>query len=494
MKFKKWCFVSVSLILLSFLSGCNKEHIHNLEENYETSETHHLKKCLDCGEVVINEEHHFVENGNFRICDVCNYSLSLSEEALFNKWMAGKEYSCSYEGEYSFVETVNEYKDDKVIFKASLSEGKKDNQYYYINDVDSLNDEGVLKRESHNLKAIKNIVVDGKNKTKYYIEEVDSSENRIEGSYVSPDYADSIENQKIADYFEGYFLAEYDTYSSFIEGIRKGFSEEYQREPDELKFIGNEDGSIDFLIGIVGEMVNEDLVKEVGYQKTTYDDKYYVRAENGKITGFVTDLHDTNIYDNKKEVVRYNRTLNYSYSFDKKLFDSISIETDVTENDYYGLVNFIIGGAPLRYHDDAYVDTVYTAKEAIDYLDTLIAFIISSRESNADCLALYLDEKYTIPFVEKEIENDDGLNIYVRFEMPENLTAIICIFDNGERSWVYLVYIDEAGSVFKAGTMYSEYKIKTINGEKWKEGDSTDIVCEGGKTYIIVFDTPNLMG
>lgn len=54
MKFKKWCFVSVSLILLSFLSGCNKEHIHNLEENYETSETHHFKKCLDCGEVVIN--------------------------------------------------------------------------------------------------------------------------------------------------------------------------------------------------------------------------------------------------------------------------------------------------------------------------------------------------------------------------------------------------------------------------------------------------------
>lgn len=317
MKFKKWCFVSVSLILLSFLSGCNKEHIHNLEENYETSETHHFKKCLDCGEVVINEEHHFVENGNFRICDVCNYSLSLSEEALFNKWMAGKEYSCSYEGEYSFVETVNEYKDDKVIFKASLSEGKKDNQYYYINDVDSLNDEGVLKRESHNLKVIKNIVVDGKNKTKYYIEEVDSSENRIEGSYVSPDYADSIENQKIADYFEGYFLAEYDTYSSFIEGIRKGFSEEYQREPDELKFIGNEDGSVDFLIGIVGEMVNEDLVKEVGYQKTTYDDKYYVRAEDGKITGFVTDLHDTNIYDNKKEVIRYNRTLNYSYSFDQ---------------------------------------------------------------------------------------------------------------------------------------------------------------------------------
>ena len=43
MKFKKWCFVSVSLILLSFLSGCNKEHIHNLEENYETSETHHFK-------------------------------------------------------------------------------------------------------------------------------------------------------------------------------------------------------------------------------------------------------------------------------------------------------------------------------------------------------------------------------------------------------------------------------------------------------------------
>lgn len=218
------------------------------------------------------------------------------------------------------------------------------------------------------------------------------------------------------------------------------------------------------------------------------------RPDGRKITGFVTDLHDTNIYDNKKEVVRYNRTLNYSYSFDQKLFDGISIETDVTENDYYGLVNFMIEGYPLRYHDYAYVDTVYTAKEATDYLDTLIAFIISSRESNADCIALYLDEKYTIPFVEKEIENDDGLNIYVRFEMPENLTAVICIFDNGERSWVYLVYIDETGSVFKAGTMYSEYKIKTINGEKWKEGDSTDIVCEGGKTYIIVFDTPNLMG
>lgn len=261
-----------------------------------------------------------------------------------------------------------------------------------------------------------------------------------------------------------------------------------------MKFIGNEDGSIDFLIGIVGEMVNEDLVKEVGYQKTTYDDKYYVRAENGKITGFVTDLHDTNIYDNKKEVIRYNRTLNYSYSFDQKLFDGISIETDVTENDYYGLVNFMIEGYPLRYHDYAYVDTVYTAKEATEYLDTLIAFIISSRESDADCIALYMDEEYKVPFVEKEIENDDDLNIYVRFEMPENLTSEICVFDNGERSWVYLVYIDEAGSVFKAGTMYSEYKIKTINGEKWKEGDSTDIVCEGGKTYIIVFDTPNLMG
>ena len=134
--------------------------------------------------------------------------------------MTGKEYSCSYEGEYSFVETVNEYKDDKVIFKASLSEGKKDNQYYYINDIDSLNDEGVLERESHNLKAIKNIVVDGKNKTKYYIEEVDSSENRIEGSYVSPDYADSIENRKIADYFSSRYKAKQSALDSLEEIIK----------------------------------------------------------------------------------------------------------------------------------------------------------------------------------------------------------------------------------------------------------------------------------
>ena len=197
---------------------------------------------------------------------------------------------------------------------------------------------------------------------------------------------------------------------------------------------------------------------------------------------------------NTKSGTNYKSMPEGSYSFDQKLFDGISIETDVTENDYYGLVNFMIEGYPLRYHDYAYVDTVYTAKEVTEYLDTLIAFIISSRESDADCIALYMDEEYKVPFVEKEIENDDDLNIYVRFEMPENLTSEVCVFDNGERSWVYLVYIDEAGSVFKAGTMYSEYKIKTINGEKWKEGDSTDIVCEGGKTYIIVFDTPNLMG
>lgn len=88
MKFKKWCFVSVSLILLSFLSGCNKEHIHNLEENYETSETHHFKKCLYCGEVVINEEHHLLKMVILEfVMFVIILYLYLKKLYLINGWL-----------------------------------------------------------------------------------------------------------------------------------------------------------------------------------------------------------------------------------------------------------------------------------------------------------------------------------------------------------------------------------------------------------------------
>lgn len=506
-------FLYLSLIFscsVGFLVGCKNNddqssstlseesislHQHRLEEKYEYTDTYHFKKCLDCNEIIEKEDHHLIEDDTIH-CDKCGYTLSYTQEQLFSKWVEGRDYFANYEGEYT-IESVFEEHDEQDPYAdmEKMEIGKKGNEFYAINEEYTVNSQNETTLKGKHIEAIKNIVENGKEKTKYYIEVTEGGETRKRGSYVSPSYLEKSEILERNDYLNDYKIIEGNTYNEFLSATKESFKEEFGVEPLKVEFKNELDGAITLNIQIEAEFSGEDN-EYVDYQKMTFQDEISVTVKDKKLVSIKSKYNNTNYYEDGN-YKKYNgkETIMFSYDFKQETFDSISVETETTENHYYAFVYFDVEGYPLRFSDDAYVDKIYTASQAKAYLAGITSFIISSIDYNYEtCISLYVDKDYQTPFVEKEITDDENFTLYVKFTMPEDLAIVVCVFQNTERSWIYLCYVTKVGKSYDTNYAYKEYGVLSIDGNKWKEGDSRVVECLENRAYVVVFDTPHLAG
>ena len=418
-------------------------------------------------------------------------------ETLFLEWKAGRDAFSTYEGEHTFVDTNLDYENGVLTSKTINRGGRKDKEFYSINEEYGLDEDNVLTKDSTAIEAIKQITVEGKERTKLYREASSSEDIEKEGSYISPNYTGELYSMILQEYLEEYYISSGDSYSSLIQNINEAALDDFDAEPTSISLNRKEDGAVSLSMHFVGEYVNEFFKNENDdYLKTTFDYLYCVNVKNGFIVSFEDNERDIDIFKNdKKEDYQSSRDLSFSNSFNTEEFESISIETDETKNMYYGYVDFYIEGYPVDRSDYAYVDSTYTANQAGDCLantnkmlgryDTAFMDYVTK-----DSFKFYLDKDCTMPFTEKYIENDEGFNLYAKLILPKDSAAVVTVFQNTRRSWVFVVYLVDIGATFNR----IEYDILSIDGEEWKEGDSRDIQITENRAYVVVYNTPNLAG
>ena len=499
MKNKIVGLISLLVCSLTILSGCKeKVHQHVLDENYKNTDSYHYKECIDCHEIVETQKHELHEDGNYLICDICGYKLlnviEETQEELFLKWKVGRDYLANYTGEKTIKTNISNSLDNVLYSKTEIEYGQKNNEFYNTNEVYEINENNEFVKNTSTIEVVKKVIVDNKEKNKHYFESKYGDYVNVEASYVSPDFISRKEEELDSIDLEYFYVDKGDTYTSFIESINSYCQDDFEADASEICFTKNGDGSIALSIINNYEFVDS-YFNEEDYQKTKESNEYIISVKDGKIVSINSKAKIYYIFDSKTNVEEIKQSYLIGYKFDSQKFNSFSIDTDITKNNYYGFVYFVVEGYGLRYSDEAYVDEKYTATQAISFLCNINSFIISSLDTSFEnCFKVYLDEDYKTEFTEIDVKNDDPITLYVKFELPENLTAAVCVFKNEHKSWIYLAYIYEKGYTFRAESIYSGYKILSIDGNEWKEGDSTDVVCSENKAYVIVFDTPNLVG
>lgn len=500
---KKISLISLMFCCFLTLIGCNENnnesssyHTHNVKETYEFDKTNHYKKCLDCNEIVEQENHKFVKNNDIYRCEICNYAKGVPQEELFKTWLKGVNYFKNYDGDITIsMFNQNEYEHNGQ-YIISNEYSYSNDKYYVINESYIPDGNGSSKFNSSYVETLKKVMDDGKEKTKLYKEIKQGDLIRKEGSYVSPNYESTIEKfdkSVVTEY--SFFDINSSDYDTFCTKLKNNVLEVYGNKIDYIDFKVNTDNSISFSFAVRYDYVEQDLLDK-DYQKTIGTDTYTFIVLDEKLITSNYESEKKYVYDGEK-TYRYYETQNmrFKYSFNTSKYDSISIETENTENRYYGSVLFNVEGYLLRYTDEAYVDEKYTSSMASEFLINLSDFIISGNKTvKEEYFTFYLDEDYTIPFEEELITNDENKTLYVKFEMPSDLAMVVCVFKNKTRQWIYLAYLRDINSTFKAGSIYSEYKIYSIDGKMWDDNDSTNIECVENRAYVIVFDTPHLAG
>lgn len=486
----------------AFLSGCNTPNSSSSSSEDISSNTNQSSPSEDTSSKdesssssSLKEESSSREessSGQSSSSEESSSSKTYTQEELFDLWIEGRNYYSSCTGNYDVMQTNMEYDGANLYSRDVTGTGRKENEFYVTNEG-YIYPDGNEELVSLELLALKNLVVEGKNRSKLVREAIRGKQTRKEGYYVSPTYYDDSEIDTFKDRLKWFGIDKGDTYQDFVNELTSYYEEEGDIV-DNIEFVLEND-YIDLDILSHGEYKSR-FVEDETYINTTYEAKSTYRVSEGKLTDLVSETKTKDNYTDKVYESRTDNTISIDYAFNQEFFDSISFETEETPNHYYGPVYFKVEGQNLRYSDDAYVYERYEPNDAKTYLASLkYQFIVASDTSiYKDCFDIYLDADYKTPFEGKEVESDDPITLYAKFNLPSDTAFVITVFRNEEKSWIYLAYPKKVGDVYDIDYGFKDKKLASIDGVRYNEGDSKKFTCSENKAYVVIFDTPELAG
>ncbi len=487
------------------ICSCNKdkensesslqEHTHKIDTTWENDETMHYHICKECMEKVDIANHTFKESGKYKKCEICNYKIDFTEEENIKQWVDGLTYSINYTNDYT-IQTINSYFDenDTINLKEEYTISRSEDSFFYIQSTLEKNEDDILSMTGFNNTVIKKVIDNTVERTKLYNSTLDEDGNIIKtGTYVAPYYADYYEDfslqNEIKETFENCSL----DYQLFLESLKKAFTDENDgKEPEKISFTRGNDGSISLLIKIKNTYVSEDIEDE-DYINSSYDDEIIYTVKEGKIISmkitFISEDFYKDILKNERE--KLIRSTLYDYNFASTQYEKFDITTDETTNEYYGTVSFVVENQNTTFYDiTCLVGETYSANDSINYLLSLPNFIVFSEKHDYSFLDLYTDKEMTKPFTSMIME--DNVTLYVKFNLPENKSAIITLFKlQNDYIRIQLVYIDNVGNIFQTKDVFQDYKVLEIDGKEIKDNENTNILLESNKVYFVLYDAKN---
>lgn len=429
-------------------------------------------------------------------------TTSTSEQDLLAMWVQGYAFSSQYEGDYTIVDSFQELDGNNTLLEETeQTEGGSGYNYFHTRKVKERTENGNMSVVNFDTIVLKPVLDNGVERTKLYTETLDEGEIVKEGSYVAPDYASYYFEDSTIKFriYEDFVDCGTDA-NEFLNDLNRVFlnKENYEKEPDDVKWKKENDGTISLTIKIADEYVDTyEEEKDATYQKSYYNDEIIYYVKDGKIVSSQCSYQNGNIYED--ETKNYSGTYKihteYRYEFDQEMYDSFDIETDETINEYYGHVRFIVEGYNFLFSDSScLVGENYTAEQSIQYLSDLLNFIIHPREieSPNEFLALYTDKEMTQPFTSMTMEED--VTLYVKFVLPEDWAVVITLFkrmDGYVR--IQLAYLQKVGSTFRSNYVFQDYTVLEIDGKEVKEGDSVDILLAENRVYTVLYDANRIV-
>lgn len=431
-----------------------------------------------------------------------------TEEELFLIWKEGRDITFKRKDNYSVLEKVDYYSENVLDFKRTIAESRGGNRYFLKSIEETLDEEsGSFITSDQSIICIKEVDDNGKTRTKHYEEYLDEGEIVKQGTYVSPSYAENAIQYEPKECFDGIYIdSEGNTYSSFIENFKaQWLNGEGTGEFESLKFTENVDNSVAFSFAINYTYVDDYQQKnDSDYSISVCRDQVDIVAVASGIrsVSYIMDektKYQTKGDENSKTILTYS----IDYAFDENTYNTISVDTETTENTYFGTANFYLDGYRIeRNYEACLVDEFYTLDAAKTFLDDSYSFLItgSDVETRTDLFDLFLDEEFTQPFEGQTMT--ENLDLYIRLNTEKGAYVEAWFKVKGtktdettgkETSFFYnkikLVYHMTVGETFnKNGQIFEEYAVLEVDGEAVEEGYRPIFVCEEARVYKVLFD------
>lgn len=416
-----------------------------------------------------------------------------TEEENLSDWLKGRDYALTFDGTYTANLVNEEYFNDVLEEKRVAVEANDNPRYYSVMEEYSINeDTKELELIAKQTAAIKEVNDNGKVRNKYYLEAIEGENVFKQGRYVAPYYAQYFNNTNPTP--EGY--GDYFVNGNTLEELKNNFDLEYfskgHTKTESIKLVRNEDTSVSLLVEAKGTYVfsgEESITSDEDYLKTEIAFNVEIAVSEGKITKINKVATHNNVYKDTSKNEKYldKELYEVSYDFDKVFYDSISVETETTTNDYYGRVYFDICGIELDYDDRVLVDDEYTVDYAQEFLLGKYSTFIGRFAKSS--FALYLDKDFTKPFhgVDKL---PDNIKLYVNFDIPEDKAIVIYSYvDSGKEKTdpsIKIVYLEEINTTFDPKSRFSDYKIVSIDGKEVDSNNDLSFEITESRIYMVV--------
>lgn len=431
-----------------------------------------------------------------------------SKEELFQAWKQGRDVSLNRDDDYSTFETAEDYFNGVLEYKRSIQESRSGNRYFLEEKEESL-DEGssVLTLSDQSLICVKEVNDNGKIRTKLYEESLEEGESVKKGTYVSPSYAESHLHYQPKESFDGISIdVPGDSYSAFV----KAFKAEWTKEGktlsfEDLKFIENSDLSVTFSFAVHYAYVDDYQKQEDSdYLESVCHDQIDITGTSQGLQFASYVMDETTKYASKaEEKSKTVKTYQIDYAFDEKTYNGISIETETTENAYFGEANFYLDGYRIERNFEAcLVDEIYTLENAKAYLGHSYSFLITDAdvEARTDLFDLFLDEEFAIPFTGQAMP--ESLDLCIRLNTEKGAFVEAWFKVKGTKrdeatgedvSFFYnkikLVYHVAIGETFnKNRQIFEDYPVLEFDGKPVEEGYRPVFVCKEARIYKVLFD------
>lgn len=250
----------------------------------------------------------------------CNNDDDPSQEELFAKWMAGRDFTMNYSGVFTTRYTSINNDTHKKSKGENTESWGGDNKYFYVQNDYLMGENNEYQLDEERIESLRLVDENGTQNTKLFYKKTQSGtivENWDNGA--EPDcrnaYFRICPKDIVAD--EENLIAKGDTYETFIAAVKASALDPengFGIEPTSITFVQNEDGSVTLEVLITASREDED---EGCVLNLT--DRLLVTVKDGKVIEYASMMTLDYKYEDETKNVSENSSQSYKFSYE---FDS----------------------------------------------------------------------------------------------------------------------------------------------------------------------------
>ena len=479
---KKKIFLLASILTLALTSllgicGCAKKHEAQALWSYDIQS--HWHKCTACDDEVFDKgDHVLVDNGTNKKCSICQAEIDFTSQENFAYWVQGRNDALDHTDNYTMKYYQDKIVDNTKQKESTVIESRSGNKYCYQSQ-DFYFEQNQKKLISEDIYAIKTVMDGEVERTKFFYQSTKNFEQTQvskTGYYVAPDTAKNTIKCSVDTILDDYAITQGDTYDLLVQAM----VEEIEIETLSVVLTKNADLSVTLIAKY-----------DYSYQDTDfrYNEDYLcvgnvqmkITVSDGKATKFeYVDTYNCTFEDSTKNYcAQENELITYTYdNLDSTFYNSISIETETTDNRYVGKVNFKINGYKYAEYLTVPVGEDYDVSDITDFFADFQkngTYITFAGEEFSQNILIFIDEQMTVPFTSAHMANDtDYIELFVKLVVPNDKAWVITLVPS-RNGGQYIRYIQRCAiqgdqAYFNTDSALSGYPVLKLDGEETSGG------------------------